>query len=392
MKAVAVFPATRELRLIDIAEPSITEPTQVKLRMLDVGICGTDKEICSFEYGTPPDGSESLIIGHESLGEVIEVGRGVDNLKVGDLVVTMVRRPCRRPECRPCRSGHQDFCTTEDYTERGIKGRHGFMTEFVVDDAAYMQVVPPELRDVAVLVEPLTIAAKAFSESLKIMRRLPWFHPDQLREPGARPYRAVVLGSGAVGLLGAMALRSIGFETYVYARSPAPNLKAQVVEAIGATYVSAQDTSEQLGHLIGSVDLVYEAVGASQVAFAAMKVLGPNSIFVFTGVPALRAPVQVDADLIMRNAVLKNQVILGSVNAGKSEYQAAIRDLGVITQRWPAAVRTLITGRYPLDAYRDVLCGGSDGIKSVLTFAPAHAASMPQVEYQQTTGPPATIC
>lgn len=160
MKAVAVFPQTREVRVIEHEAPRMTEPDQVKLRILDIGICGTDKEICAFEYGTPPPGSDYLVIGHESLGEVIEVGPAASRVNVCDLVVPTVRRPCPHPECRPCRSGYPDFCSTGDYTERGIKEAHGFMTEEVVDHERYMHVVPPELRDVAVLTEPLTIAEK----------------------------------------------------------------------------------------------------------------------------------------------------------------------------------------------------------------------------------------
>src|SRR5215475_9501767 len=218
MKAVAVFPHSRELALIEHEEPRITRPTEVKLRMLEVGICGTDKEICSFAYGTPPEGADYLIIGHESLGEVLEVGAAVESPRVGDLVVTTVRRPCPHAECRPCRAGHQDFCVTEDYTERGIKGLHGFMAEYVVDEAHYMNVVPRELRDIAVLVEPSTIAAKALFQTAKILQRLPWFDANQRGAPSERTYRALILGAGAVGLLGAVALRNLGFDTYVYDR------------------------------------------------------------------------------------------------------------------------------------------------------------------------------
>src|SRR6185437_10564096 len=110
MRAVAVFPYSREVKLIDVEEPRIAHPTEVKLRMLEVGICGTDKEICSFQYGTPPDGSDYLILGHESLGEVVEIGPEVRDVAVGDLVVSMVRRPCQHPECHACRAGRQDFC------------------------------------------------------------------------------------------------------------------------------------------------------------------------------------------------------------------------------------------------------------------------------------------
>src|SRR2546428_10905277 len=133
MKAVAVIPKSREVKLVDHQPPKISTPTDVKLRMLEVGVCGTDKEICAFEYGTPPSGSDYLVLGHESLGEVVEVGSGVTSLKLGDLVVTMVRRPCDRADCFACRAGRQDFCYTGGFKERGIKEAHGFMAEFVVD-------------------------------------------------------------------------------------------------------------------------------------------------------------------------------------------------------------------------------------------------------------------
>ena len=371
MKAVAVFPKYREITLIDQEEPRITRPGEVKLRMLEVGICGTDKEICAFEYGTPPPGADYLIIGHESLGTVVEVGAAVDGIKAGDLVVTMVRRPCPHPECLPCRHGNQDFCFTGDYTELGIKEQHGFMAEYVVDDARYMCVVPAELRDIAVLVEPLTIAAKALIQTRTILQRFPWFDPMRLPDPSDRTYHALVLGAGAVGLLGAMALRNFGFETYVYDRAIAPNPKSQLVESFGAHYVS-EESIQQFAHLVGDVELVYEATGASQLAFQAMRVLAPNSIFIFTGVPALKAPSSVDSDLIMRNLVLNNQIILGTVNAGRDGFEAAIRALTVMAQRWPTALGALITRRYPLDAYRDLLLGQPDGIKNVLAFDDAH--------------------
>jgi threonine dehydrogenase-like Zn-dependent dehydrogenase len=367
MKAVAVFPSSRELKLIEHEEPQITRPTEVKVRMLEVGICGTDREICSFAYGTPPAGSDYLIIGHESLGEVVAVGTAVDGLAVGDLVVMMVRRPCSHEECLPCRSGHPHFCVTEDYTERGIKGCHGFMAEYVVDDVQYMKVVPSAMREVAVLVEPMTIAAKALFQTAKILQRLPWFDPEQIRQPDNPTYRALVLGAGAVGLLGAVALRTLGFDTYVYNRASAPNPRSHLVESIGAHYVSERDLQE-FTYLIGHVDLVYEATGASQLAFRAMQVLGPNSIFIFTGVPALGATSEVDTDAIMRNAVLKNQVILGTVNAGTEDFEAAIRTLGEAEHRWPNAMHALVTGRFPLDAYREVLLRPSGGIKDILTL------------------------
>ena len=157
MKAVAVHPGTKQVGLVDREEPRIERPKDVKVRILEVGVCGTDKEICRFEYGAPPAGSDYLVLGHESLGVVVDAGKDVTRVKQGDLVVVMVRRPCNHESCNPCRGGRQDFCMTGDFTERGINQQHGFMTGFIVDDEEYMCPVPDALRDIAVLAEPLTI-------------------------------------------------------------------------------------------------------------------------------------------------------------------------------------------------------------------------------------------
>jgi threonine dehydrogenase-like Zn-dependent dehydrogenase len=372
MKAIAVQPARRQVDLIEHATPRLDAPTQVRLQILDVGVCGTDREICAFEYGTPPVGAETLIIGHESLGRVVEAGPGVTRVNVGDLVVPTVRRSCPHAHCRACREGRPDFCFTGDFTERGIKGAHGFMTQEVVDDEMHMNIVPPALRDVAVLVEPLTIAQKALAQLWHVQRRLPWTCPPDHGDAPGHCRNAVVLGAGPVGLLGAMALVHAGFHTFVYSRTPAPNDKAALVESIGATYVSSEQTTPAgLAALMGTVDVVYEAVGASRIAFEMMQVLGPNGAFIFTGVPGRRAPIPVDTDLLMRNLVLKNQVVFGTVNAGRRTYEDAIRDLGAYTKRWPEAVRALITGRFPISASRELLTGRAHGIKNVILMAEA---------------------
>jgi threonine dehydrogenase-like Zn-dependent dehydrogenase len=357
MKAVAAFPAQKQISIVDREPPSLSSQSQAKLRMLEVGICGTDREICRFDYGIPPAGQEYLVLGHESLGQVVEVGAGVSRVKPGDLVVTMVRRPCPHENCVACRAGRQDFCYTGDFTERGIKGAHGFMTEFVVDDEQYMNVVPPALRDIGVLVEPLTIAEKALIQLAQVQQRLPWASNSR--------HRAVVLGAGPVGLLGAMALVTAGFDTYVYSRSNQP--LGPLVESFGATYIPAEtNTMDQMAGRVGAIDLIYEATGASRLSFEALKVLGLNAVFIFTGVPGRKGPIEVDTDLLMRDMVLKNQIVYGTVNAGRDAFEAAIRDLGVFQSRWPEAVKSLITGRYPMEQYQELLLGNPAGIKNVI--------------------------
>src|SRR5882724_1245911 len=235
MKAITVHPRSREVKILDHEEPKLERPSDVKVRVLDVGVCGTDKEICQFEYGIPPHGDDYLVLGHECLGEVVETGSDVAGLKAGDLVVPMVRRPCGKAECIACANGRQDYCYTGGFTERGIKEQHGYMTELIVDSAKYMNRVPRELRDVGVLVEPLTIAEKGLEQLWKVQQRFPWPSGESGKAaPGAN---AVVLGAGPVGLLGAMALVLAGFKTYVYSRAPKPNEKANLVESIGARYV-----------------------------------------------------------------------------------------------------------------------------------------------------------
>jgi threonine dehydrogenase-like Zn-dependent dehydrogenase len=370
VKAIAVYPKSREVRLIEADEPALASPTQVRLRMLDVGVCGTDREICSFQYGTPPAGADHLIIGHESLARVEEVGPEVRAVRPGDLVVPMVRRPCPHEHCTSCRAGRQDFCFTGDFRERGIGGAHGFMTEIVVEEERYLNPVPRELRDSAILVEPLTIAEKALIQLWHLQERLPWQCPHRSGKDHGHCRRALVLGAGPVGLLGAMALRARDFETIVYAREAAPNEKSAVVEAIGATYVSSNDVPPaEIAARFGAIDVVYEAAGASRVAFETMQALGANSIFVFTGVPGRKGPVEIDTDLVMRNLVLRNQIVLGTVNAGRDAFEAAVCDVGEFGQLWPAALRALISGRHAAEKYRELLLDRPTGIKHVISFA-----------------------
>jgi glucose 1-dehydrogenase len=370
MKALAVFPRSEEVRVIDFEPPRLVEPDDVMVQLLDVGICGTDKEICSFEYGTPPPGQDYLVIGHEALAEVVDVGPAVEHLNVGDLVVPTVRRPCAHKDCRACVAGHQDYCYTGDFTERGIKEAHGYMTSLVVDQERYMVAVPPALADFAVLTEPLTIAEKALAQVFWLMQnRPPWLSPETPPDQRGRGLSALVLGAGPVGLLGAMALAVAGFHTYVYSRELPPSPRTDLVTSLGATYVSSQEmTFSDLREEMGNIDLIYEAVGHSDFALAALRVLGQNGIFILTGVPGMEAFVQSDPASLMRQLVLKNQVLLGTVNAGRDAFAAALVDLENFDRRWPGSTSSLIAGRHTVDEAHDLIFGRTTGIKSVVSF------------------------
>ncbi|MCE9673961.1 glucose 1-dehydrogenase [Myxococcus stipitatus] len=360
MHAVAVFPEAREVRLVDLSEPRSVTGSQVLLKVLEVGICGTDREIAAFHYGTPPPDSDHLVLGHEALAEVVETGPDVTLVREGDLVVPTVRRSCPHASCRPCRAERQDFCATGDFRERGIKAAHGFLQEWVVEEEEHLVVVPRQLSDVAVLVEPLSVAAKAAEQVQAIQRRLPW----ELAR-----VRVLALGAGPVGLLGALSMVVNHFDTFVYSLEPAASERANLIRSFGATYVSGQDVPlGELGKKVGTFDIMYEAVGVSKVAFAALDALGPHGLFIFTGIPAHGGPNPVDTDALMRNIVLRNQLLLGTVNASRSAYELAIRELEQAMFLFPRSVRALITHRVPIQE-APALLTESGGIKQVVQLA-----------------------
>jgi len=370
MKGVGVVPEKKELRLVAHPEPAITAPNEVRIRTLEVGICGTDREICTFAYGQGPAGCDYLVLGHECLGEVVEAGPGVKNLKAGDLVVPSVRRPCPDPGCAPCREGRQDFCFTWTFKERGINQLHGYMTEQFVEEETYLTPVPKELRDVAVMAEPLTIAEKGLAQAWQVQKRVPgWEHHNRDGKGRGHGRTAVVLGAGPIGLLGAMKLIVEGFRVFIYSRSPKPNFKADIAAQIGAEYISSVKMgADDLAQQIGNIDLVYEAVGEGDVSFELARVLGINGVYIFTGIPALKSAIPVYADNIMRNITLKNQALIGTVNASPQAFLDAIHDLGEFKKRWPKALGALIAGRHKIGAHRELLTGIAKGIKNVIEF------------------------
>ncbi|HET8541309.1 MAG TPA: glucose 1-dehydrogenase [Anaeromyxobacter sp.] len=368
MRAVAVFPRVPEVRLVDHPEPQILAPSQVAIRIREVGICGTDREIAAGAHGAPPGESPYLVLGHEALGEVVEVGTSVSRLRRGDLVVPTVRRPCRDMRCRACATGHPDFCETGEFVQRGIRGAHGYLAERVVDEQRYMVPVPADLRDVAVLAQPLSVAEAALRLVESVQRRLPWAEDVEGSTGRSEERVAVVIGAGPVGALAALALRVRGYTTVIYSREPRGK-KSALVESFGIGWASRRDeTPEELAGRIGPIDLVLDAAGASALAFEALPSLGPNGVFVFTGIPGRKGPVPRELASVMPGIVLRNQAVLGVTNPSAEAYRAAVQDLALFARRWPMLVPQLVTSRRSVDEAADVLAGGARGFKEVLSF------------------------
>ena len=375
MKAVAVFPEEHALRLVEHREPAILAPGDVVVRVLDVGFCGIDREIASFRTGSSPADSSYLILGHEALGEVVEVGSAVRRIRPGDLVVPTVRRPCRHETCRACRMGRPDFCLSGEYTQRGIKGAHGFLAERFSDDARWLQPVSRELRDVGVLTQPLALAETAIAELEQVQKRLPW---AALGETGGSGKRAVVLGAGPVALLGAMALVVRGYRVTIYSQGGRAGHggrsghggKAEFAESLGAQFVRAED--EKLDSLVdrtGRIDVMLEATGATPEALAAMEQLGRNGVYLMTGIPGRRGAFTLDAGYLLHGMVQRNQVIIGPAHPSAEAYRAAIQDLALFSRRWPGALARLISSRMTIDEAPEAFRKPAAGLKQVVAVA-----------------------
>ncbi len=355
MRAVVVTPGVaNSVRPVEVERPELG-PGQVVVRTLQVGICGTDVEINRGLIGEAPPGCDHLILGHESLGRVEGLGRGAKGLAVGDYVVATVRRSCPQ-NCLNCRSGESDMCLTGDYTERGIKGMHGYLAEYYVEAPTWLVKVLPALKDVAVLLEPLSIAEKAVSQTFAIQRRLQW-----------RPQTAVVLGAGAVGLLAAALLRLRGLETYALARSPRGTPASQVVEAMGATYWSSREHPlASLTQELGNIDIVVEATGNAQVALECAAVLGNNGVLSLLGIYPPYSPPQAPVGRLARELVLGNRVVFGSVNANRRYFEAGLEHMAEMEGRWPGLLDRFVSRRLTLADFPAALEKAAGDIKMVI--------------------------
>jgi threonine dehydrogenase-like Zn-dependent dehydrogenase len=357
VKAVAVFPNNGHSRsgLIDVEKPQLQHPRDVLVRVLAVGVDGTDKEILAGEYGSPPPGFDYLITGHESFGIVEEVGSDVVRVKPGDYVVATVRRP---GESVYDVIGAQDFTTDSTYFERGINLRHGYLTEYYAEDEEYLTIVPQGLREVGVLLEPCSVIEKGIAQAYEIQRRLKVW----------RPRRAAVLGAGTVGLLATMALRLRGLQVHTFAAAQRPYKNADLIEQIGAAYhqVGQRPFAGSAAEL-GAYDVIFEATGYAPLAFEAMGELNKNGVLILSSVTGGMHNIDIDADKINLEFVLGNKVMVGTVNASRENFETGVSDFARAELTWPGWLKSLLThpvrGLENYEQLMDTLTTGSGVIK-----------------------------
>ena len=348
MKAITVEPGKAgSARLEDIAEPDPRNGS-VLVEAIAVGVCGTDVEISEGKYGWAPPGHERLVLGHESLGRVIDPGPS--GLKKGDLVAGIVRRPDAVP-CPSCAVGEWDMCRNGQYTERGIKQIDGYMSERWRIEPEYAIKVDSSLGLLGVLLEPTTVVAKAWEHTLAVGRRAFW-----------EPQTALVTGAGPIGLLGAMIGVQLGLDVHVLDRAES-GPKPDLVRALGATYHSG--SVSDIGF---APDIVLECTGVGQVISQACAVAAASGVVCLTGVGHGGPVPSVPTADVASNGVLKNNVVIGSVNANKRHWYKGAAALARADRAW---LSRLITGRERPEDFEKALTRGPQHIKVVIQFSEA---------------------
>jgi threonine dehydrogenase-like Zn-dependent dehydrogenase len=366
MKAIAVVPGTKTIRLVDRPEPLITAKDEIKLKVHRVGICGTDRDEALGGRAKAPQGQTELVIGHEMFGQVVDTGSAVTRVKPGDYAVFTVRRGCAK--CLPCIMNRSDMCRTGDYLERGIWGLDGYQAQFVVDREQYVVKVPLELEPVGVLTEPMSVAEKAIAEAVQIqMARLP--------DASATPdwlfgRRCLVAGLGPIGLLAALALHLRGAEVFGLDIVDADSVRPHWLTTIGGNYVDGRQVSaDKLSQQIGSCEIIFEATGIPLLAFDLIEALAVNGAYVLTGIPFGDRPIQLSGAELIRKLVLGNQVMLGSVNAAPDHFHSAVNDLTHAYARWGDHITELITNRHEFTDFEGALQHhGQNEIKTVVEW------------------------
>lgn len=335
MKALMFTPGKENSAILkEIPAPPL-EDGSLLVKMKAIGICGTDRELLSGKYGEAPKNSTEMIIGHESLGEIIEAPLGSGFVK-GDLVVGVVRRPDPIP-CSNCAIGEWDMCKNGLYTERGIKQRNGYCSEQYRLESEFAIKVPPRLGELGVLVEPASVVAKA------------WEHIEKIGHRAAfTPAKVLITGAGPVGLLAAMMGVQRKLEVHILDKVN-EGLKPSLVQELGITYHSNIQALESLAE---KFDIVLECTGSGELVIDVIRLGGPNSIVCLLGMSSRARSLAIDMNSLNKEIVLENEVIFGSVNANLRHYRLAEESLLRAPPDW---LKKLITRKIPLSQWQEGL-------------------------------------
>ncbi len=362
MKAGTIIPKKAgSFSIRDVEIPQVHE-NEVLVKVLMLGLDGTDKEIGEGLYGEAPKGCDYLIEGHESLGEVVQIGSAVKGMSVGDIVVATVRRP---DDCINCKAGESDMCIKGDYTERGIKGMHGYMTEYYAEIPEYLVKIPVAIKNSAVMLEPMSIAEKAVKQIFEVQKRMVW-----------EPKTAVVLGTGTVGLFAAMILRLRGLKVISVDRTSENPVKDKIYGAFGITHINSAEIpiSDIQSKVRLPIDIAVELTGNPAVIKEALGLTRLNGIVCLLSVTGGSYEESFDMAKFNYGMVLGNKVIIGSVNSNIKHFMQGAEDMQTIEKLHPKLLESMITERVPLESFKsyDIL-SSKKNIKVVITIAESTA-------------------
>ena len=245
------------------------------------------------------------------------------------------------------------MCLTGGYKEHGIKGLHGFCSEYTVSDYNFLVKIPTNITNVAVLLEPMSVAEKAVLQSFKIQERMVW-----------QPEKALVLGAGPLGLLTVFLLRIKGLDVTAVATRPQDSLKARLVEKVGGHYVNS---NEKPVNSLGKFDLILEETGVASLALQAQGLLNPNGVLCLLGIYGSSQSTQ-DIGQLYKDIVLGNKITLGSVNANIRYFVQGLKDFQSIEKQFPGVLQALFTKTVPPERFADAYNPTRDEIKSIIDF------------------------
>lgn len=356
MFAVGLKNNVKGIQSFHIPKPAINEPTEVLVKIRQVGIDGTDFNMVKHDSKDIAENKNEIVLGHELLGIVEQTGNKAKGVKKGDFVTMTVRRGCNI--CPPCLHGQSDMCMTGLFTERGIHKIDGFLTECVVDDEKYILKLPRGLEKYGIFVEPLSIAEKGIEQIRLIQSRMPWAckHPNHSfdRNNWGDCKTAFVIGAGPLGILATCLLRLADVNTYVLERKEEEHIKIKTIKRLGAKYIDIRKVSiPDAFKTAGNVNIIFEASGASEFAINMIPYMSRSSIYVMTGIPKGELHATFDAHAILRQIVRYNQVIVGTVNSNKRHFEMAIKDIQKINKKFGNILDSVVTHSFKLDQYQE---------------------------------------